>query len=90
MAILIGIQCSLQISDNNAGLKKLEQKIQHVLSDILKIEELKWLQRSRSKWLAYGDQNIRHYHMKAIYRRRKNKIVMLKNDQIVLIKDGRV
>ncbi|KAI5437485.1 hypothetical protein KIW84_023555 [Lathyrus oleraceus] len=40
-----------------------------------------WFQRSRVKWLADGDCNIKYYHLETINRRKKNVIVMLKEDQ---------
>lgn len=46
-----------------------------------------WYQRSRAKWLTDGNCNTKYYHMKTIYRRRRNKIVTLKNDQGLWVED---
>lgn len=39
-----------------------------------------WFQRSRSMWLADGDRNTKYYHLQTVNRRRKNKILMLKDE----------
>ncbi|MCH99416.1 hypothetical protein A2U01_0020428, partial [Trifolium medium] len=80
MARIGGIQKRLQSGINRAGLKRLEQRLQRELNDILRKEELMWFQRSRAKWLKDGDRNTRYYHIKTVSRRRKNNIIMLKND----------
>lgn len=48
---------------------------------LLKKEELMWFQRSKTKWITDGDHNTKYYHLKTVHRRRKNKIVMLKNNE---------
>ncbi|MCH82315.1 hypothetical protein A2U01_0003117, partial [Trifolium medium] len=47
-----------------------------------------WFQRSRAKWLKDGDRNTRYYNLKTINRRRRNNIVMLKNDHGEWIEDN--
>ncbi|MCH86446.1 hypothetical protein A2U01_0007303, partial [Trifolium medium] len=88
MARLGGIQNSLHNGTQHGGLWQLENKLQTELSEILKKEELMWFQRSRAKWLIDGDRNTRYYHLKTISRRRRNNIVMLKNDQGDWIEDN--
>lgn len=39
-----------------------------------------WYQRSRTKWFVDGDQNAKFYHLQTITRRKRNRIIMLKND----------
>ncbi|XP_058780637.1 uncharacterized protein LOC131654707 [Vicia villosa] len=78
MARLNGVQKRLYGQSNQRALQRLENKLQYDLARILKQEELMWFQRSRSKWLADGDKNIKYYHLKTITRRRRNKTVMLK------------
>lgn len=76
LARIHGIQRA--IYEGRAGHHhKLEDKLQTELSTILQQEELMWFQRSRSKWLTDGDCNTKYYHLKAINRRRQNRIVML-------------
>ncbi|MCI03819.1 hypothetical protein A2U01_0024860, partial [Trifolium medium] len=46
-----------------------------------------WHQRSRAKWLMNGDRNTKYYHLKTVTRRRKNNIVMLKDENGHWIED---
>jgi hypothetical protein len=78
---IAGVQRSIQNGNNSGGMKRLENKLQIELSDVLKKEELMWFQRSRAKWLLDGDRNTRYYHLKTVNRRRKNNVLMLKNEQ---------
>jgi hypothetical protein len=87
MARLEGIQLKLQTGNFHEGFRKLELKLQEELNMILKKEELMWFQRSRAKWLSDGDRNTRYYHLKTVSRRRRNNIVMLKDDQGVWIEE---
>ncbi|MCI03256.1 hypothetical protein A2U01_0024292 [Trifolium medium] len=48
---------------------------------VLKQEEVLWFQKSRSQWIKDGDRNTSYNHLKTLNRRRRNKILMLKNDQ---------
>jgi hypothetical protein len=79
MARINGVQRRMQDGRNNGGLKRLEQKLQSDLNEILRKEELMWYQRSRAKWLTDGDRNTRYYHLKTVNRRKKNNITMLKD-----------
>lgn len=47
---------------------------------ILEQEEVLWFQKSRERWIALGDRNIKYYHTTTMVRRRKNKIEALKDD----------
>lgn len=46
---------------------------------VLQCEELEWFQRSRAQWMKDNDRNTRYYHLKTLNSRRKNKILMLKD-----------
>lgn len=46
-----------------------------------------WFQRSKAKWINDGDRNTRYYHLKAINRRRKNKILMLHDSKGILVEE---
>ncbi|XP_045810455.1 uncharacterized protein LOC123904892 [Trifolium pratense] len=74
-----GIQRKLQTERRNRFLIRLEKDLQDELAHILKSEELMWFQRSRANWLVDGDRNTRYYHLKAITRRRYNKVNMLRD-----------
>jgi hypothetical protein len=45
-------------------------------------------QRSRAKWLADGNRNARYYHLKTVSRRRRNNVIMLRDDQGEWIDDN--
>jgi hypothetical protein len=80
MARLTGIQKCIHNGNNSGGLRHMENKLQGELSNILEKEELMWFQRSRAKWLSDGDRNTRYYHTKTVSRRRRNNVLMLKNE----------
>lgn len=48
--------------------------------EILIQEEVLWYQKSRSKWLPFGDQNTRYFHGVTAVRRRKNNYEALQDD----------
>jgi hypothetical protein len=84
---LSGIQRNIQQRRGDRGLKILESKLNKELSDVLTQEERLWFQRSRAKWLSDGDRNTKYYHLKTVNRRRKNKILMLRDGNGVWIED---
>jgi hypothetical protein len=87
MARINGIQRRQQVEKHNKFLEKLERQLQQELTVILKQEEAMWFQKSRSKWIKDGDRNTRYYHLKTVNRRRKNKILMLRDGNGVWIED---
>ncbi|XP_058784715.1 uncharacterized protein LOC131659557 [Vicia villosa] len=80
MRWLEGIQRNLQMHDNVGGMRRLEHKLQRELSYLVNQEELMWHQRSRTKWLVDGDRNTKFYYMQIVSRWKRNRILMLKND----------
>ncbi|KAF7827642.1 reverse transcriptase [Senna tora] len=64
----------------NHFLAKLEKELKQELEDILNQEETLWYQKVRCAWIKDGDRNTKYYHTKAINRRRRNKILMLKKE----------
>jgi hypothetical protein len=83
-----GIQKRVQAGNRSRGLIFLEAKLQHRLDIILKKEELMWYQRSRARWLKDGDRNTKYYQIKAVTRRRKNNILMLRGDNNEWVEDA--
>lgn len=47
---------------------------------VLAQEEIMWYQKSRAKWLKFGDRNTRYFHGVTTIRRRKNSYDMLQDD----------
>nr|KYP36272.1 hypothetical protein KK1_042629 [Cajanus cajan] len=76
---LQGITRELLRGPNNF-LEKLQVELWAELDLVLKREEILWFQKSRCKWLKLGDKNTRYFHGATIVRRRKNRILKLKND----------
>ena len=50
------------------------------LEETWRKEEMFWHQRSRVKWINFGDQNTRFFHLSTIHRSQRNIITMLKNE----------
>ena len=61
-------------------------KVREVREEIKKLwnqEEKFWGQRSRLKWLKWGDKNSKFFHATTVQRRERNKIQRLKlNDEV--------
>ncbi|GAU35182.1 hypothetical protein TSUD_319920 [Trifolium subterraneum] len=62
-------------------LDSLEKELQEQLAVTLYQEECLWFQKSRGRWIADGDRNTKYYHSKTIVRRRRNKIISLRNEE---------
>jgi hypothetical protein len=87
LARLGGIQRKREARAMNCHLDWLESMLQKELAEVLRQEELMWHQRSRAKWLYDGDRNTKYYHVKAVNRKRKNKIIMLRNNNGQWVED---
>ena len=46
-----------------------------------------WRQRSRTSWLKNGDRNTRYFHGQASQRRRRNRIMGLRNNEGVWVEE---
>lgn len=57
------------------------------LNNILKQEEIFWFQKSRCNWLKMGDRNTKFFHASTIIRRKKNKIIALKDNDDCWVTD---
>ena len=55
------------------------------VSDLLRLEEKMWQQRSHDHWMISGDRNSKYFHNRASQRFRRNKISELRNADGVLV-----
>ena len=62
-------------------------KVSKELDELLLKEEMMWRQRSRSLWLREGDKNTKYFQRKASWRRKKNTISKLKDEEGVWVED---
>ncbi|QHN76141.1 Putative ribonuclease H protein family [Arachis hypogaea] len=65
---------------SNRFLENLQFYLCRDYKEVLVQEELLWFQKSRSKWLEFGDWNTKFFHGSTMVRRRKNKILTIQND----------
>ncbi|KAB2601289.1 hypothetical protein D8674_002294 [Pyrus ussuriensis x Pyrus communis] len=56
------------------------REISRRIDDLRLQEESYWCQRSRVKWLREGDANTQFFHSSTLQRRRRNKIVKLRDE----------
>uniref|UniRef100_A0A2N9J2G5 Zinc knuckle CX2CX4HX4C domain-containing protein n=1 Tax=Fagus sylvatica TaxID=28930 RepID=A0A2N9J2G5_FAGSY len=63
------------------------RKLKAEVNFLLEREERLWRQRSRVMWLSEGDRNTRYFHGRASQRRRRNKILGLKDEDGVWRED---
>ena len=68
-----GIQRRLESWDS-VSLELLEKSLRQEYEKVLEQEELIWYQKSREKWVKFGDRNTNFFHTQTITRRRRNKI----------------
>lgn len=64
----------------NPYLEKLQRRLWNEYEGVLLQEELLSFQKSRSKWLAFGDKNKKCFHGSTIVRRRRNSFEKLQDD----------
>lgn len=76
---LIGIERTLD-NYHRPDLEDLHSALWDEFNLILEQEEMFWFQKSRCDWLSFGDRNTKFFHASTIIRRKKNKIVMLKDN----------
>ncbi|XP_026385175.1 uncharacterized protein LOC113280813 [Papaver somniferum] len=57
---------------------------------LVKLEETFWRQKSRISWLREGDMNTRFFHTSTMTRRKRNSIVMLKDDRVECINSDKM
>ncbi|CAL1398685.1 unnamed protein product [Linum trigynum] len=64
-----------------------EKNLMEELSKIWMEEEAFWNQCSRVNWLQKGDQNTSFFHSSTIYRKHKNRILRLKDNEGIWVED---
>lgn len=64
----------------NASLVKNQEDTWKLYEEILANEELLWFQKSRAKWLEYGDRNTHYFHGVTTIRCQRNNILAFQND----------
>nr|KYP64025.1 Transposon TX1 uncharacterized [Cajanus cajan] len=70
---LKGVQLQLERGDSES-LSHLEKAIQAELDETCLQKEYLWFQKSREKWVKFGDRNTSFFHAQTLVRRRRNKI----------------
>ncbi|KAJ1403557.1 hypothetical protein SESBI_27265, partial [Sesbania bispinosa] len=61
------------------------QDLRNQIDSLRRQEGLYWAQRSRIKWLQYGDRNSRFFHASTVQRRDRNKLFRLKDNEGVWV-----
>ena len=75
---LKGIQESLSIRPNDF-LVELDRKLRLEYAEVVRLGEEFWAMKSRILWLVKGDWNTAFYHTSAFVRRRRNRILCMKD-----------
>lgn len=75
---LHGIARSLS-NGHNSFLHHLQKKLWYEYEQVLYQEEVLWFQKSRCKWLKFGDRNTRYFHGTTVFRRKKQRIESLQD-----------
>lgn len=73
-----GIQKALDRGPSHF-LIELERDLINQYNRILKQEKFFLYQKSRVRWMLSGDRNTQFYHVSTMVKRRKNRIVALRN-----------
>ncbi|CAL1395192.1 unnamed protein product [Linum trigynum] len=86
LARMQGVQLRIATSPS-PGLFKLQAKLEKELDDLLAQEEVIWFQRAKESWVKLGEQNTSYFHQQANRRRRRNKILSLRNQNGEWVED---
>ncbi|XP_025693017.1 uncharacterized protein [Arachis hypogaea] len=70
----------IQESHMNEEEQRRERELKKQISELWKQEEKYWGQRSRLKWLKWGDKNTAFFHATTIQRRIRNRIEKLRDE----------
>lgn len=71
----------------NPFLQNLESNFIPEYEKLLKFEEDFWKEKSRINWLLQGDSNTKFFHASTLNKRRRNRILALKNESGNWIED---
>lgn len=77
-------------NNQSTGLFKLEKELWAEYNRLITQEELMWYQRSRCKWLRWGDKNTSFFHASTRIRKKRQVVECLRNDAGVWIDDQTV
>ena len=77
MSRINGIQRALAL--NPSFLVKLVNELLKELDAVLNQEEELWALKSRVNWMIQGDRNTSFYHVSTLVRRKRNKIMAIKD-----------
>ena len=58
---------------------ELEKKLRLEYAEVAKLKEEFWAMKARILWLVEGDRNTSFYHTSALVRRRRNRILCMKD-----------
>lgn len=76
---LEGVDKALQ-DRQHQGLLRLQNRLWAEYLKVTHQEELIWFQKSRSKWLQYGDRNTRFFQMTARIKKRRKIVESIMNE----------
>lgn len=83
---LEGVDRALRLRPHR-GLLKLQDRLWGDYMKVINQEELLWYQKTRSKWLQFGDRNTSFFHASAKVTQRRLKVSSLQNEAGDLIED---
>lgn len=79
LARVVGVQKATEKTPRRS-LFELETRLINAYNAILEREEILWFQKSRCKWIQYGDRNTKFFHASTIVRRRRSRISSLQDE----------
>ncbi|KAL4330796.1 hypothetical protein AHAS_Ahas13G0435900 [Arachis hypogaea] len=78
---------SINESPQTDEVVKRGRELESELDELLRIDEIRWCQRSRVSWLKYGDKNTSFFHQKVTQRKKRNRIDSIVDDRGVKHED---
>lgn len=71
---------SIQAASPSNSSDLQQRQIREEIEVLLDREEMYYHQRSRIRWLQYGDKNISFFHASVVQRRQRNQLLRLKDE----------